>query len=557
VRQRLHGLPHLPRPTLSLAALNLIIAAVLVTLYNLLFWRGVLQATGGLRWDNALFLASLALLVLVLVNLLLTAITWGKAAKPVLLLLLCLSAAVTYFEVAYGVVFDRSMIANIVETHREEVVELAGVKLFAWLALFGVLPGLLLTWVRIANPPLRQRVRSNLHVLAASIAVIVVGAALFYQQYAGLVRNHRELRYLLVPSNYLSASYGYLKRRVAGRREIEIVGSDAHRVTTTAGSDRPILTLLVIGETARASEFSLDGYPRMTNPRLSREDVVFFRHTRSCGTSTAVSLPCMFMDVGRAGYRDSMAHTREGLLDVMQRAGVAVLWRENNSGCKGACDRVPHEDLSHAAVPGLCAQECFDEILLHGLQDHLDRLHGDAVVVLHMKGSHGPAYYLRYPPQFEAFKPTCQTSELGSCERAAVVNAYDNSIRYSDHVLAEALALLKRNAERFDSALLYVSDHGESLGENGVYLHGLPYVIAPEEQVHVPMLAWLSEGVRTRLGLDAGCLRASAGTPHSHDDLFHSVVGLHDVRTAAYRAEHDLFRGCRARPRLEVQARAG
>jgi lipid A ethanolaminephosphotransferase len=252
-----------------------------------------------------------------------------------------------------------------------------------------------------------------------------------------------------------------------------------------------------------------------------------------------------------------MARSREGLLDVLQRAGVAVLWRENNSGCKGACDRVPHEDLSHATVAGLCGQECYDEILLHGLQAHIDRLHEDAVVVLHMKGSHGPAYYLRYPPRFEVFQPTCQTSELAGCDRTALVNAYDNSIRYTDHVLAETLALLKRNTRRFDTALLYVSDHGESLGENGVYLHGLPYVIAPDEQVHVPMLAWFSEGARAHLGLDAGCLRASAGKPHSHDELFHSVLGLHDVRTAVYRPQHDLFRECRRAGYPAVHARAG
>jgi lipid A ethanolaminephosphotransferase len=167
-------------------------------------------------------------------------------------------------------------------------------------------------------------------------------------------------------------------------------------------------------------------------------------------------------------------------------------------------------------------------------------------VVLHMKGSHGPAYYRRYPAQFEAFTPACNTGELADCERQAVVNAYDNTIRYTDHVLAQVIRLLRHNAERFDTGLLYVSDHGESLGENGLYLHGLPYAIAPTEQTHVPMLLWLSSGMRQHFGLDDRCLRANANKPHSHDHLFHSIVGLLDVQTSAYNADKDLFRACRA-----------
>jgi lipid A ethanolaminephosphotransferase len=206
---------------------------------------------------------------------------------------------------------------------------------------------------------------------------------------------------------------------------------------------------------------------------------------------------------------------------------------------------VPHEDLSHARIARLCPDECYDDVLLHRLQDHIDRIRGDAVVVLHMKGSHGPAYYLRYPLQFELFTPVCKTAELASCERKAVINAYDNSIRYTDHVLAEAIHLLQRNTRRFDTALLYVSDHGESLGENGVYLHGLPYVIAPPEQKHVPMLLWLSKGMSQHARLDLHCLRARAHRPYSHDHLFHSLVGLLDVQTTAYDPQRDFFRECR------------
>jgi lipid A ethanolaminephosphotransferase len=255
----------------------------------------------------------------------------------------------------------------------------------------------------------------------------------------------------------------------------------------------------------------------------------------------------MFLDVGRSGFEDSLALRREGLLDVLKRAGVAVWWRDNNSGCKGVCDRVPNEDLSNLQLPALCSGgECFDEVLLHGLQDYLDKLDRDAVIVLHMKGSHGPAYFKRYPPAFAEFKPACDNIQLDRCSRESIVNAYDNTLRYSDHVLGLAIDLLKANAKRFDTGMLYVSDHGESLGEKGLYLHGVPYALAPREQTHVPLVLWLSDGLRERRRINLACLEAHRGEPLSHDNLFHTVLGLAAVRTSIYQPERDFLRDCRA-----------
>jgi lipid A ethanolaminephosphotransferase len=231
---------------------------------------------------------------------------------------------------------------------------------------------------------------------------------------------------------------------------------------------------------------------------------------------------------------------------VLQHAGITVRWRDNNSGCKDVCDRVPHDDLSKMRLAGLCrSDECYDGILLHGLQAYLDKQDRDTVVVLHMKGSHGPAYFKRYPSAFEFFTPACDNIQLDRCSRQEIVNAYDNTLRYTDHVLSQTIDLLRANAQRFDTAMLYVSDHGESLGENGLYLHGLPYALAPREQIHVPMLLWLSDGLRERLGINAACLRAQQHAPLSHDYVFHSILGLSNVQTAIYRPKLDLFAPCR------------
>jgi lipid A ethanolaminephosphotransferase len=328
------------------------------------------------------------------------------------------------------------------------------------------------------------------------------------------------------------------------------IGRDA--AVSRAPGTRPPLLMLVVGETARADHFALNGYARDTNPELSRLDVISFRDVTACGTSTAAALPCMFSHLGREGFA---ARTRdhENLLDLLQRAGLAVLWLDNQSGCKGLCERVANAMANRPAggdaalLDGLCdGEECLDEALLRGLDRRLAELPAErrargVVLVLHQMGSHGPAYAKRSPPGHKPFVPECTTTVLQQCAPADLVNAYDNSIAYTDHVLAQAIGWLGRQAERHDPALLYVSDHGESLGEGNVFLHGMPWTVAPRTQTHVPMLLWL--GTRGSL---ADCLQAGRDAPLSHDHVFHTVRGLVGVHAAEYRPALDVLSACRA-----------
>jgi len=529
------------RPTLILLA-----AIWLVGFGNLPFWRALWRSEDGLQAGNVLFLLTLPLAALAWTHVTLLALAWGRATKVVLAIVLLASAAASYFTCAYGVLVDASMVANVIQTHVAEARDLAGWSMGVWLAAFGGVPVVLVARARAtADPFLRELGRKSIHALAAVFCLTAI-LVLNYQHYASMLRNHRELRLMLVPHNIVAAVHGYVKQRLATPRTLQPMGVDARRLTATASPAKPLLAVLVVGETARADNFSLNGYARPTNPELARQNVLSFTNVAACGTSTAVSLPCMFSGVGRDHYTDGIALRREGLLDVLQHAGIKVLWRDNNSGCKGVCARVPHEDLSRANSAEWCRDgECYDDILLQGLQGYIDGLQDDAVIVLHMVGSHGPAYFRRYPSEAAAFAPACQTTELGRCSRESIVNAYDNSIRYTDHVLSELIALLERNARRFDTAMLYVSDHGESLGENGLYLHGVPYALAPREQIHVPMIAWLSDGTYDRLSLDRACLAARHADALSHDNFFHSVLGLAMVETSIYDSARDLFHACR------------
>jgi lipid A ethanolaminephosphotransferase len=208
---------------------------------------------------------------------------------------------------------------------------------------------------------------------------------------------------------------------------------------------------------------------------------------------------------------------------------------------------VPHRDIAKNQPGPFCdGNNCLDEALLADLQSYIDSFKGHAIIVLHADGSHGPEYYERYPKSMERFTPICHTNQLGSCSRDELVNVYDNTILYTDHFLAKVIELLKRNQDSLDTSMVYVSDHGESLGENGLYLHAAPYALAPEAQTHVPMVMWFGNNTLAQLGIDRDCLQGKTGQPDlSHDNLFHSVLGLFEVKTALYQPGLDVFRGCR------------
>ncbi|RYY64292.1 MAG: phosphoethanolamine transferase, partial [Comamonadaceae bacterium] len=319
---------------------------------------------------------------------------------------------------------------------------------------------------------------------------------------------------------------------------------------------RPTLLLLVLGETARSGNFAINGYARPTTPELEREGAISFRNAWSCGTSTAASVPCMFSHLTRARF-DAGAGPREGLMDVLQRAGLAVLWIDNQSGCKGVCDRIPHVDATQAPTSPLCATgDCLDGVMLEGLDARIaaldpQRVARGVVLVMHQIGSHGPAYHLRSDATSKRFLPECTSTALSDCGQDALVNAYDNSIVATDRFLGQAIGWLKARSADADTALLYVADHGESLGENNLYLHGMPYAVAPDVQKHVPWITWVSPGLQRSAGLSLPCLRAAQDTAISHDSYFHSVLGFMNVATSVYDASLDVYAPCRG-PVAEV-----
>jgi lipid A ethanolaminephosphotransferase len=528
----------------------LALALWLATLGNLPLWKTLwaLPDLAGAR--GLLFMAGAALALTAAAMVLLAPLAWPRTTRPLGLLCLAMAAGSTHFMLAYGVVIDPGMMTNTLQTDAREVRDLLSPAML-WTLVWGLLlPGLWLLRQRPLRQPWRRQLKQNLGAMALALVATVGLLLAGFQDLAPLMRNHKSVRYMVNPYNTLWST----ARALAGpvqERPLQTLGTDARLVQDWK---QPPLLVLVVGETARAANFGLGGYERDTTPQLkallAEGDLSYFRQVASCGTSTQASLPCMFSHLGREAFVDSKDRY-ENLLDVLQHAGMAVLWVDNQSGCKGLCDRVPTVETRELKHPTLCNDsECFDEIMLEGLDERIAQLDParrakGVVLVMHQMGSHGPAYFKRTPTAFKAFQPECESNALQQCDRQAVVNAYDNTIRYTDQLLARTVAWLKARPQ--PSALLYVSDHGESLGENNLYLHGLPYAIAPETQKHVPMVTWVSPALRQARGWAAGCLKAQAEQPLSHDNLFHSMLGLAGVNTSVYQAPLDLFGGCAPR----------
>ena len=543
------------RPAVQVETLLLVGAAFLMLAPNRAFWTAMLAGRAASDPSTWLFAAAVFTSLTAFYFAALGVLAGRRTAKPLLTLFFLVAAAAACYMDRYGVFFDRAMLRNVFATNFKEAFELLSWDLVGYVLALGVLPSALVWWVRLKPRPLGRAVAIRAGCVVLALVAGVASLLLVFADFASLMRNHKEIRHLLTPGNIVAASVGNAWGRAKRPGQARLpVAADARMGAAWQARTRPVLFVLVVGETARAQNFALNGYGRPTNPALQARDVVNFPDARACGTSTEVSLPCMFSPYGRRGYDEEAILSHESLLHVLARAGLDVLWRDNQSGCKGVCDGLRAEQLDRAKVDALCAEgQCLDEILLHGMDGVTRDRHGNLFVVMHQLGSHGPAYFKRYPAAFKRFTPACETENLRLCSQEEIVNAYDNSLLYTDFVLGQVIDFLDKAQATHDTAMLYVSDHGESLGERGLYLHGVPQSIAPDVQLHVPFVMWLSPAFRRDFHIDQACMRGRAGRRVTHDNLFHSLLGVLDVQTKAYDAGLDLFAPCRNEPSVPEQ----
>jgi lipid A ethanolaminephosphotransferase len=521
--------------------LLLSVALLLTALYNGAFYRHINEIYPPLA-GNSVFFISLIVLIFIANTLVFSLLCIHRLTKPVLVVFVVIAAFAAYIMDTFDVIIDKIMIQNIVMTNVKEAVDLVTFKLVLYVSVLGIVPALLIYRHTLTPPTWRRAIAERSVFIFLLLLVESSQILLFPKHYASLFREHKIVRYYINPLNLINSVFGFTSSKYldSSPKIITPLGTDAHVVRQ--GNERNLI-ILVVGETARWEHFSLNGYSKQTNPLLAKEHIISFKNFTSCGTSTGVSVPCMFSPYGRAAYSEKKFNASENLLDVLAHAGVAVLWRENNSDSKGVAIRpqnVVYQDYKDSSSNTVCDRECRDEGMLIGLQEFIDQhSKGDIAIILHQIGSHGPAYYKRYPPAFEQFKPACQNNQLEQCSQEEITNAYDNTILYTDYFLSKVIALLKNNTKQFETAMFYISDHGESLGEFGVYLHGMPYSIAPEAQTHVGAILWLSDNF-TKGSMKE--LKARAEHDFSQDNLFHTTLGLFQIQTKEYKPELDILK---------------
>lgn len=532
------------RPRMRSEWLSILTAVYLLIFMNGTFWD---KSSLFLKGDTlALFALGIGLFAAFIA--LIITFSAKFLIKPVLIVLILASVSGAWFMDRFGVIIDGEMIRNAMETNQAEASHLITTAFILHMLLFGLLPVLFIVVVDIVHRPILKKVAVNLMIILPCLAVFAVAGLSNSGTFIFNIRQHKEWFRTLNPVFPMASAAGFFIGRSKEQNiVVQPLGRDAKVVDDgRAGDRKPRVTIIVVGETARAQNFQLGGYPRETNPVLSKRDIVYFDNTSSCGTATAVSVPCMFSVYGRKNYSHRKALATEDLMDVLGHAGIKTEWWDNNTGDKHVADRIKKTDLFKSNDPRFCTGgECLDQILVDGLNAWLDKVDGDAVLVLHQLGNHGPAYYLRYPEEFRKFVPDCRSVEFDTCTPETITNAYDNALLYTDHILSEVIDTLGAQDKRLDTAMIYMSDHGESLGENGLYLHGAPYMFAPTQQTHVPFVLWMSPGLQQSSGVEQACLAAKANAPLSHDNLFHSVLGLMQVTTEVRDPSLDIFTNCR------------
>lgn len=536
----------LPQWKMSSIKLNLLLALYFTLVLNIAFFREVIS----LSHPTDYFLLTTPLVLFVACNIVFNVLSVPVLHKMIIPAFLLISAAVSYNSLVFSVYFDRDMLTNVLQTNVAESSRMFSFSYVAWLLVVGVLPTVLYLCVKVDYKKWWVELLARMgSILASALFVFAIGAV-FYQDYASFFRNNKYLPHLLVPSNFVGATISKIEHTRMENMPFVQTGIDAKMEKT---DDDVNVSVIVVGETTRAQNWGLNGYGRQTTPYLAErvkrgENLINFTDVSSCGTATAISVPCMFSSLNRSDYDAVQANHQDNLLDTVQHAGVKVQWIENDAGCKDVCNRVPTINTVDLQVPEYCTDgECLDNIMLPELEKALANARQDTVIVLHTIGSHGPTYFERYTEKERQFTPTCDTKEINQCSQVELINTYDNGILYIDQFLDKVIGQLEAYPN-LKTSMLYLSDHGESLGENNMYLHATPYAIAPKEQTQVPMVMWFSPKWVKNKKVDLTCLRQNANRPYSHDNFFHSALSLMDMKMAsvkAYNKDLDILAACR------------
>ncbi len=531
---------------LSYHSVTILLAAYFALVLNLPIYKDLASIFHKLEAVDTGFAISIPFFFFFALTIIFSLFTWPKITKVFFAILIVISSIVCYATYNYGIIFDVDMIRNIFQTNTSEATSYISTTSIVWIAGLGIFPAILLMMASLKTEKMIPFLAKKTGVVVISCLGLFIIASFYYQDYVSVGRNNSYLRKVIIPTFYIHSANKYVLQTYFSKPiPYTQIGVDAKQIETE--HKKPSLVVFILGETARVQNYSINGYSKPTTPYTNKLDVISFKNVHSCGTATAISVPCMFSRLDKSNYDEQKAYHQDNLLDVLKRANIDILWKENDGADEGIPKNVNFQNLPRSDQYPLCDNNrCLDIALLNDFDKNVGKLSGNRLVVLHLMGSHGPTYYQRYPKDFAYFQPDCPRSDIENCTQEQLINSYDNTIRYTDYVVAQTIEQLQQLSDKYDTALIYMSDHGESLGENGIYLHGMPYSLAPDYQKHVPLMVWLSDDFKTTKSIDEACLSENAQSKEfSHDNLFDSMLGIFDVSTNIYRDKSDLFAACR------------
>lgn len=425
-----------------------------------------------------------------------------------------LNAVAVYFVNSYGVIIDESMIGNVFNTSYEESSSFFSFKMALYVLAFGGLPAIWILFAEIEKTNLKKNLKTSFYSLLFILILVFVNGG----NWLWIDKNSKRLGGLAMPWSYAVNSSLFLIHQHK-KTQKEILLPDAV-ITDTKKS----VVILVIGESARSGNFSLYGYKKKTNPCLSKTKNVYHFNAVSSATYTTAGVKSIL------DYKIT-DQLYEILPNYLFRNNVDVIWRTANWGEPPVhINKYRNREYLKKAYSG---EDCeYDGLLVKGLKEEiLASKKNKILVILHTSTSHGPSYSKKYPLQFEIFKPVCSSVELSKCSEQELINAYDNTIVYTDYILHSVIESLK-DLKQFESTMMYVSDHGESLGEHNLYMHGLPISIAPREQYEIPFIVWTSDNSRH--------LKQNKLLSQGH--VFHSVLNFLSIDSPIYNEELNIFK---------------
>jgi lipid A ethanolaminephosphotransferase len=442
-----------------------------------------------------------------------------------------LNASALYFMLNYSMELDHTMIANILGTNSSEATGLWHVSILLYLLALGILPTFFIWWIKVRRSTWLLRLLGSLVSFVVLVTWLYMSSStwLWYDQHASRMGSK------ILPWSYVVNTARHFNKIALDDRDQTLLPNAVFDDVTPM---RKAIVVLVIGEATRAESFSHYGYARDTNEFTKTTSMTALPIGFSCATNTISSTACILTHEGSA----ASSHTKfEPLPSYLTRSGIETIYRTNNSGPPpvNVTTYERADEIARRCTISPCPRPDLDEALNWRLADTLTASTSDRIfVTLHQSGSHGPSYYSKYPETFAHFQPECKTVQVLKCSKEELLNAYDNSIRYTDFLLTDLIAQLE--SVDADTVLIYVSDHGQSLGESGFYLHGAPNAVAPKQQREIPFLVWMSDGFTARKGLtDADIIPAKT---FPHDLPFHSVMGAFGMKSDIYKPEFNIFR---------------